>query len=153
MYSMGHLQQAHSKPPENDSVPCCHRLAAHHKEQHFDGTTSHRGQKTRNRTSSELSWTSSSTSSTASSELSDPDATLEFLRQTYGDASRAAMAHSDSKSGTDRAGCVCLMEFGFLDGSIIVKWDACYRFSRNPTYTLCMFDVLRLFMPAGSSHT
>ncbi|KAL3152259.1 hypothetical protein ABBQ32_001336 [Trebouxia sp. C0010 RCD-2024] len=86
---------SHISAPQPDSLAM---LAAHHKEQHFDGTTSHRGQKTRNRTSSELSWTSSSTSSTASSELSDPDATLEFLRQTYGDASRAAMAHSDSKS-------------------------------------------------------
>ncbi|KAL0019139.1 hypothetical protein WJX79_008487 [Trebouxia sp. C0005] len=34
--------------------------------------------------SSQHSWSSGSTSSTASSELSDPDATLQFLRQSYG---------------------------------------------------------------------
>ncbi len=33
--------------------------------------------------SSQHSWSSGSTSSTASSDLSDPDATLHFLRQSY----------------------------------------------------------------------
>lgn len=77
------------------------RLAAH--EQRLNP----RGRKDKEQesaASSELSWSSGSSSSTASSELSDPDDTLHFLRQTYGQAATPPHigAQSDETEGMGR---------------------------------------------------
>lgn len=63
-----------------------YRLAAH-TQGGPDANRRARGQQsgqTQESDSSQRSWSSGSTSSTASSELSDPDATLQFLRRSYG---------------------------------------------------------------------
>lgn len=88
-----------------------YRLADEKQNLHVAQPMAHRAQGTRSSMSSELSCSSGSTSSTASSELSDPDATLHFLRQTYGHAtaSRDIDARSGVKAGMDHAAWFCLM--------------------------------------------